>query len=103
MLPLVEITCTRGPVTTLRVTSPLKESTSTWPSCTLVSVTGPFRVFTCTWAPVMSRISLAAAGLSCLLKGRGLWLAGGALVAGLAVLAALRAQVFVNEEALWQD
>jgi Flp pilus assembly protein TadD len=32
-----------------------------------------------------------------------LGVAGGGLVAGLAVLAMLRAQVFVNEEALWRD
>ena len=36
-------------------------------------------------------------------KGLTLALAGGGLVAGLAVLAALRAQVFVTEEALWRD
>ena len=42
-------------------------------------------------------------GLGCALKGRVLRVAGGALVAGLAVLAMLRAQVFVSEEALWRD
>jgi Flp pilus assembly protein TadD len=55
------------------------------------------------YLPLTALVALAAAGLSCLLKGRGLWIAGGVLAAGLAVVAAVRAQVFVNEEALWQD
>jgi Flp pilus assembly protein TadD len=55
------------------------------------------------YLPLTALVALAAAGLSYVLKGRGLSLAGGALVAGLAVLATLRAQVFVSEEALWRD
>jgi Flp pilus assembly protein TadD len=55
------------------------------------------------YLPLTALVVLAAAGLSCVLKGRGLCIAGGVLVACLAVLAALRAQVFVNEETLWQD
>jgi Flp pilus assembly protein TadD len=41
--------------------------------------------------------------LGCVLKGRGLVLVGGGLVVGLGVLTALRAPVFLSEEALWTD
>ena len=55
------------------------------------------------YLPLTALAALAAAGLGCVLKGRALELAGGGLVIGLAVLAALRAPVFVNEETLWRD
>jgi Flp pilus assembly protein TadD len=55
------------------------------------------------YLPLTALVALGAAGLSCALRGRALGLAGGGLVAGLAALAMLRAQVFVNEETLWRD
>ena len=55
------------------------------------------------YLPLTALVALAAGGLGCRLKGRVLGLVGGGLVAGLAVLAMLRAQVFVSEEALWRD
>ena len=55
------------------------------------------------YLPLTALVALAAAGLGCVLKGRVLWLGGGGLVIGLAVLAALRAPVFLDEEALWRD
>jgi Flp pilus assembly protein TadD len=55
------------------------------------------------YLPLTALAALAAAGLSWGLKGRALRLAGGGLVAGLAVLAGLRAPVFVSAEALWRD
>ena len=55
------------------------------------------------YLPLTALVALAAAGLGCVLKGRALWLGGGGLVIGLAVLAALRAPVFLDEEALWRD
>jgi Flp pilus assembly protein TadD len=55
------------------------------------------------YLPLTALVALAAAGLAWALKGRALGLAGGGLVAGMAVLAALRAQAFVSEEALWRD
>jgi len=55
------------------------------------------------YLPLTVLVALAAGGLGCGLKGRALGLAGTGLVAGLAVLAMLRAQVFVSEEALWRD
>jgi Flp pilus assembly protein TadD len=53
-------------------------------------------------APDGAMPSAQGAGM-CRLRGRVLGLVGGGLVAGLAVLAMLRAHVFVNEEALWRD
>jgi Flp pilus assembly protein TadD len=55
------------------------------------------------YLPLTALVALAAGGLGCGLKGRVLGWVGGGLVAGLAVLAMLRAQVFVGEEALWRD
>ena len=55
------------------------------------------------YLPLTALVALAAAGLGCVLKGRVLWLGGGGLVIGLAVLAALRAPVFLDEETLWRD
>jgi len=55
------------------------------------------------YLPLTALVALAAAGLGWALKGRGLRLVGGGLVVGLAVLAFLRAHVFVTEEALWRD
>jgi len=50
-------------------------------------------------------LSVSACGCRELLRreGQALWLVGGALVAGLAVLGMLRARVFVGEEVLWRD
>jgi protein O-mannosyl-transferase len=55
------------------------------------------------YLPLTALVALAAAGLDWALKGRALVVVGAVLVAGLAVLAVLRAQVFVSEEALWRD
>ena len=55
------------------------------------------------YLPLTALAALAAAGLGWGLKGRTLGLAGGSVVVGLAGLTALRAPVFVNEEALWRD
>lgn len=55
------------------------------------------------YIPLVALVALAAGGLGGALKGRGLALVGGALVASLAVLGTMRARVFANEEALWRD
>jgi Flp pilus assembly protein TadD len=59
------------------------------------------------YLPLTALVALAAAGLDWALRGvlRSvvLALAVGGLLVGLAVLAATRAQVFTNEEALWRD
>jgi Flp pilus assembly protein TadD len=55
------------------------------------------------YLPMTALVALAAAGLACVFKGRALRLAGVGLVVGLAVLATLRAPVFLSEEALWRD
>ena len=55
------------------------------------------------YLPLTALVPLAAAGLGCVLKGRALWLGGGGLVIGLAVLATMRAPVFVDEETLWRN
>jgi protein O-mannosyl-transferase len=55
------------------------------------------------YLPLTALVALAAAGLDSALKGRALVVVGAVLVAGLAVLAVQRAQVFVSEEALWRD
>ena len=55
------------------------------------------------YLPLTALVALAAAGLAWSLKGRALWLGGGGVVIGLAVLAALRAPVFMDEETLWRD
>jgi Flp pilus assembly protein TadD len=55
------------------------------------------------YLPLTALVALAAAGLDWALRGRVLALVGGVLVLGLAVLAGLRAGVFMSEEALWRD
>jgi len=55
------------------------------------------------YLPLTTLVALAAAGLAYRLKGRLLGAAGAGLVLGLAVLTTMRAQVFLNEEALWRD
>jgi Flp pilus assembly protein TadD len=55
------------------------------------------------YLPLTALVALAAAGLDWALRGRVLALVGGVLVVGLAVLAGLRAGVFMSEEALWRD
>lgn len=55
------------------------------------------------YLPLTALVAMAAAGLDWALRGRVLALVGGVLVVGLAVLAGLRAGVFMSEEALWRD
>jgi protein O-mannosyl-transferase len=55
------------------------------------------------YLPLITLVALMAGGLSLALHGRVLAIVGGTLVICLAVLAALRAPVFVSEELLWRD
>ena len=55
------------------------------------------------YLPLTALVALAAGTLGWRLRRLALWCIGAGLVLALAVLATLRAQVFVSEEALWRD